>query len=200
VSLNRELNDSWGAAWALHRLSVALVSVAEFDQGDVSPLRPLIDEELAIWQALGERRHYAFGLCDLANEATLERDFERAQRHLVESLAIFTELDDSHGLAWVLFAYGFLLGSEDRLAAAVRVEAAVFLSRGKPFFQRLEREAPLFPHRARLERHRQQICDTLGADAAARAWADGQTMSLSEAIVYAQRASAAAPAESALAD
>jgi hypothetical protein len=152
---------------------------------------------------LGERRHFAFGLCDLASEATLERDFERAQRYLGEGLAIFTELDNPNnpnGIRWVLWGYGFLLESEGRPAAAVRVVAAVFASIGVRFRQRLEHQAPRFPFQMRLERHRQRICDTLGAAADARALADGQTMSLSDAIVYAQRACAATPAESALAD
>jgi predicted ATPase len=201
LSLNRELNDSWGTAWALHRLSVALVSLAEFDQANVSSLSPLIEEELTIWQTLGERRHFAFGLCDLASAATLERDFESAQRYLAESIAIFTELDNPHAISnWVLSGYGFLLASEGRPAAAVRVQAAVFALLGVRFRQRLERQAPRLPFQVRLERQRQRVCDTLGDAAAAKAWADGQTMSLLEAIQYAQRASAATPAESVLGD
>jgi predicted ATPase/DNA-binding XRE family transcriptional regulator len=199
LSLSRELSDRWGAAWALHRLSVALLSMAELDQFEVSSVHPLIEEELAIWQALGERRHFAFGLCDLANEATLQRDFDRARRHLAEGFAIFTEVDDPHGVAWVLHGYGLLLAATGRPDAALRVEAAGRAAGGDLFQLRFERQRQ-HPFQLRYARQRKQICDTLGADAAARAWADGQTMSLPEAIVYAQRASAAAPAESALAD
>jgi hypothetical protein len=47
----------------------------------------------------------------------------------------------------------------------------------------------------RVERQRQRVREVLGADATARAWADGQKMSLAETIAYAKRVSAVTPAE-----
>jgi len=192
LALSRELNDRWGTAWALHRLSVALQSLAEFD--DMSSFRPLIEEELALWQELGERRHFGFGLCDLATAITLEGNFEHALQLLAESLAIFAELDDPHGTRWVLAAYGFLLAAEGLPDAALRAAAAVFASAGVAFQRRFER-LHQHPFQLRIERQRKQVRDVLGADAAVRAWADGQKMSLAEAIAYVQRVSAATPAE-----
>ena len=141
LALSRELHDRWGTAFALHRLSVALQSLAEFDdQVDLSSFRPLIEEELALWQELGERRHFGFGLCDLATAITLEGNFEQARQLLAESLAIFAELDDPHGTRWVLAAYGFLLAAEGLPDAALRAVAAVFASAGVAFQQRFERQ------------------------------------------------------------
>jgi non-specific serine/threonine protein kinase len=195
LALSRELNDRWGTAWALHRLSVALQSLAEcVDQVDLSSFRPLIEEELALWQELGERRHFGFGLCDLATAIILEGNFEQARQFLAESLAIFTELDDPHGTRWALAAYGFLLAAEGLPDAALRAAAAVFASAGVAFQRRFER-LHQHPFLLRIERQRQQVRDVLGADAAVRAWAEGQKMSLAEAIAYVQRVSAARPAE-----
>jgi len=189
LTLNRELDDRWGTAWALHRLSMTLLHLAEQGQVEASSVRPLIEEGLAIWQELGERRHFAFALSDLAHAATLEGDFERARRCFAESHAIFAELADQSGVCWVLAGYGFLLATQGHQEAALCAYAAAITAfapdgRGLVPFQQL-----------RFERQQQLGRDVLGADAAARAWADGQRMSLPEAIARVQLASAAAPAE-----
>jgi predicted ATPase/transcriptional regulator with XRE-family HTH domain len=199
LALNRDIDDRWGIAWALHRLSISLMHLAEFDhvQLDISAVQRLIHEEVEIWREIGDRRHFAFGVCDVAGLATLEHDFERAQFHLAEGLGIFAELEDGVGVAWVLTAYGFLLTTQGRHEAALGAYAAVFGYFAQGNSRLVGAPAP-FEWRFELERQRAR--DVLGAHAAARAWADGQKISLPDAIAHAQRASAAGPAESVVGD
>jgi hypothetical protein len=193
LALNRRLGDRWGTAWALHRLSVTLLHLAEQGQVEASSVRPLIEEGLAIWQELGERRHFAFALSDLGVVAILERDFELACRHLAESYAIFAQLEDWHGVRWVLMAHQFLLTNRGHLESAVCVcGAAAALAliradrRASPLRQRDE-------HLLRLAR------EMLGTEVVETLWAEGEAMSLPDAIAYAERASASATGEPVLA-
>ncbi|MDQ6669690.1 MAG: tetratricopeptide repeat protein [Chloroflexota bacterium] len=194
LALHRELGDRWGTAWALHRLSVTLLHLAEHGQVEASSVRPLIEEGLAIWQELGERRHFAFALSDRGAVATLERDLELAGRWLTESYAIFAELEDLNGMVWVLLAKQLLLATAGHLESALRVCGAVYALRGGR-----DDRIPV-PFQLRVERQLLLARKVLGTEVVATAWAEGQAMSLPEAIAYAQRAGAFVDGESVLAD
>jgi predicted ATPase/DNA-binding XRE family transcriptional regulator len=197
LALNRKLGDRWGTAWALHRLSVTLLHLAEQGAVEASSVRPLIEEELAIWQELGERRHLGFALCDLGTVATLERSFELACRWLAESHAIFAELNDRHGGIWVLGAYQLLLATAGDLESALCIRSSMYaLVDARPN----RAPVPFLQRQQRFERHLLLARNVLGTDVVAMAWAEGQSMSLPEAIAYAQRASASAAREAVLAD
>lgn len=45
--------------------------LAERGEGEAAAVRPLIEEGLAMWRALAERRHFAFALRDLGAVAIL---------------------------------------------------------------------------------------------------------------------------------
>ena len=109
LAISRELGDRWGTAWALHRMSVAHLTLVGRGQREVRPVIPLIEEALSIWLGLGERRHFAFsavrsGLCGRVRRAT-----RRSSCRPGQSLAIFTELDDKHGAGYLLAMYALHL-------------------------------------------------------------------------------------------
>jgi hypothetical protein len=62
-------------------------------------------------------------------------------------------------------------------------------------FQRQHERLRQHSFELRFERQRKQVRDVLGADAAVGAWAEGQKMSLAEAIAYVQRVTAGTPAD-----
>jgi hypothetical protein len=123
----------------------------------------------------------------------LEGNFEQARQVLAESLAIFAELDDPHGTRWVL---GHMVSSW-RLRACRTRRCAPPPRCSRRLGWRLTGKASACTStlRLRIERHRKQVRDVLGADAAVRAWAEGQKMSLAEAIAYVQRVCATTPAD-----
>jgi hypothetical protein len=189
LALNRELSDRCGTAWALHRLSVTLVCLAERGVGEAADVRPLAEEGLTIGRELGERRHFAYALCDLATVAILERDFELAHRRATESQRIFSELGGGpHWLVWILVVEEFLLATAGDLGSAVRVFGGLLGALREANFK-VER----FPevHRQLFERHQLLAEAPLGSDVIAKNIAQGEATSPSEALAYAESACAA---------
>lgn len=62
----REVGDRWGAAWALDNLGRALLAEAELGRADARAAEELLEDAVATWRELGERRHLAYSMSDLA--------------------------------------------------------------------------------------------------------------------------------------
>jgi non-specific serine/threonine protein kinase len=183
LALSREIYDRWGMALSLHRLSVTLLSLAELGEADASAAVPLIEEGLTIWRELGERRHFAFALCDLATVAILKRDFAQAHRLLMESQSMFGQLGGVHGVRWAMAAQEFLLASAGDLESALRVLGADLI---------LTSNRIPVPYRQRIDNQRRVAEELLDADVITTALTEGRAMSLPQALAYAERACAAA--------
>jgi hypothetical protein len=181
LALNREVHDRFGIAWGLHLLSLTLLCLAERGEADLPDVVPVIEEGLTIWRELGERRHFAFALCDLATVAILDRDFARAHQLLMQSQRIFGQLGGWHGVRWTLGAQIFLLTSAGDLESALRVFGAVVVG---------VKHVPV-PYRHRIEAQNRLAEELLSADAIARALAEGRAMSPTEAVAFAEQACAA---------
>jgi len=179
--LNREVEDRFGTGWALHLLSLTLLSLAERGDVDAAVAVPVIQEGLTIWRELGERRHFAFALCDLATAAILEHDLARAHALLMQSQSIFGQLGGWHGVRWALGAQMFLLAAAGDLESTLCLHGAVFPS---------AHHIPV-PYRQRMEKKQQLAEEMLDADTIARALTDGREMSPTQAVAYAERACAA---------
>ncbi len=91
----------------------------------------------------------------------------------------------------MLGAYQLLLATAGHLESALRIRSSIYaiVNNNRPD------QAPV-PFLQRLERHLLLARSVLGTDVSAAAWAEGQAMSLPEAMAYAQRASASAVGES----
>ena len=181
LAISRELGDRWGAAWALHRMSVAHLTLVDRGQREARPVVPLIEEALSIWLQLGERRHFAFSLCDRGHAAAFDGRPGEARVALRQSLAIFTELDDKHGTNYVLAMYGLICAAERQPERALRVAAAsVAYREGRPG---VRRHWPAVM-REFVERCEREIRASYGDAAVATAWDEGRTMSLEEVVAY----------------
>jgi tetratricopeptide (TPR) repeat protein len=181
LAISRELGDRWGTAWALHRISVAHLTLVRLGHREVLPVIPLIEEALSIWLGLGERRHFAFSLSDRGCAAAFDGRPDDARAALGQSLAIFTELGDRHGTGYVLAVYAYICIAERQPEQALRVVAA-WLAYGEA--RRGVRR--LWPPVVRefVQRAEFEVRAAHGEAAVATAWEKGRTMSLEEAVAY----------------
>jgi hypothetical protein len=162
-------------------MSVAHLTLVDRGGRDVRPVLPLIEEALSIWLQLGERRHFAFSLCDRGHAAAFDRRPGEARAALRQSVAIFTELDDKHGTNYVLATYGLVCAAERQPERALRVAAAsVAYGEGR---LGVRRHWPAVM-REFVERCELEIRATHGEAAVATAWDEGRTMSLEEVVAY----------------
>ena len=183
LALARRAGHRWGTAWSLRHLAITAIGeryLAPAAPGEADPgaARPLIEESLALYRALGDRHHAAMSLCALGLVAFADGDPGGARRAWAEVLAATAAHRD-----WILLP--LTLTFLAALAAAQRDPVRAFRLMGSaagmtqlggpaaPLFVRLW-EVWLAPARAALE-----------GDAQARAWAEGQAMPPEQAVAYA---------------
>ncbi len=76
------------------------------NQGDYAAAQTLLEQSLAIWRALGDRRGAAGALNSLGNVAWRRGEFAAARALYQESVDIARALDDSRGVAVALISLG----------------------------------------------------------------------------------------------
>ena len=103
-----------------------------FYYSDPAASCPLLEESVAIWRELGDRRHLAYTLTLACLSITLSRDdFAGACAAAEECVALFRELDDPWGLAFSLNYAGVIMWTEPSLekVATAHFEESVALFR-----------------------------------------------------------------------
>jgi tetratricopeptide (TPR) repeat protein len=170
----REAEDKHFTAFGLLNLG----NVAN-DQGDFAQARPLYEESLAIWREMGNGMRIAEALSDLGKMMHAQGDHALARVHFEESLTLSHELGFKQGIAQSLEAFAFLALQEAHPERAVRLWGAAAALREMI-------RSPLAPdEREQQEREITVLQQTLGEDAFASAWAEGQAWTLEQAIEYA---------------
>jgi tetratricopeptide (TPR) repeat protein len=210
LTLYRALGDEWGIAEALHHLA-PLVAV----QGDLALARTYLDETEVVARRTGDRRHLGTVRQHLGELSLAAGNLADAHRLAEEALALYRELGDLPDVViqenvlgdlalrqgeyatarawyaaslthqqgwqpvpWTLISIGGLaavalaqgqLGRALRLAAAA---AAISAQTGHRYNEAVERTSAAA--RAALDER-----------AAAAAWAEGEAMTLEQAIAYA---------------
>lgn len=168
------LDDHWGRASALYRLGQVACK-----RGDYAKARLLHEEGLAIRRQIGQKIVLANSLNGLAEVALCERQYDQATTYLAESLVLFQELDRTAGVADTLEAFAWAEADQTHQERAVRLWGAAQAQRdiaGTPrqFDAQQATTARIAAARAELE-----------ATTFAAAWAEGQAMTLEQAIAYA---------------
>ena len=151
----------------------------EHGVGEARNARALLDEALALYQALGDRHFTARTLCEIGYLALLDDDADRAGHMVRTSLATFRALGERWGIAESLEASAAVWAARSEPARAARIGAAAEKIRAtiatKPHpFDALIVERFLALARAKVD-----------PAAWAAAWGDGRTMSLHDAIALA---------------
>jgi tetratricopeptide (TPR) repeat protein len=179
VKLNREIGNRWGTAWALHVLGRDLFEQLETGVADVQQVQAVLEESMAIWKELGDRRQYAYANVDLGLLAIRRGETALGRAHLDESLSTFVKLDDRGDSVFILLAYADLFSAQEEPGRVVLMCGAMS-ALTKQIGMTL---APL--HSAWTERLLDQARSAMPADLALAEWTTGAAMSLKEALAYA---------------
>jgi predicted ATPase/DNA-binding SARP family transcriptional activator len=174
LALYHGLGDKSYAALARHFLGV----VAEHE-GDLGLARSIYEECAATFRELGDQSQVAWTLHGLGFLTCRQGDFAAARSLLSEGLAAFRAMEHTIGVIRTLERFGGLAvaqGEMERaarlLGSAAQLRAATGARAGLAEEQELERDAAA----AR---------ESLGAEAFASAWAEGQAMTEPQASAYA---------------
>lgn len=172
--LYREMADRSGIGSALNNLG----GVA-YQREDYERARAYYEESLTIFRDIGYRQFLSISLLGLGNVAAGLNDYVLARPYYEEGLNIQKELGDRHGIATSLEAYAHMAvkNSKPELALLFWGAAAVL---------REEIGSPLPPgDEERYTCAMAEICQSLGEEAFAAAWARGRSMTTEQAIKYA---------------
>ncbi|MFQ5340096.1 MAG: tetratricopeptide repeat protein [Anaerolineae bacterium] len=173
LSIRRGMGDRQGIAYSLNNLGIVT-----HEQGDTSAAHPLLEESLAIFRELGHKSGIAHALTNLGNLLLDQCDYTATYSLQEESLRIRQELGDRRGIAESLESFA-------GLAAQQRQPERALLLAGAAAALRAAIGAPLaLTETDRLERHLEPARQALGEETAARVFADGEAMTMEEAIKY----------------
>ena len=177
LPLFREVGDRRGLAHVLIGLGDNMIH-----QGDYEEARGLIEEGLALSRELEDKWMMVSSLYVLGKVARGGGDYGRATEFFKESIVVWQEID--HGIKGLpvirLEALGELAVEQGQLErGALLLGAAEALRLSVAF-------SPMGPDdRANYDRGVTAARSELGEEAFAAAWAEGQAMSMEEAIEYA---------------
>lgn len=174
VAIHRELRDPWGLSLSLTNLGNTLSH-----DGDDATARHHYEEALALRREIGDRRGIAFTLSGLGNIALHQGDYATAGRLYAEGLSIRQKLGEKRGMAISLECFARLAIAQRQASRSVRLAGAAdrlrtTIGAPRPPAERAEFALALQALRAAMA----------NAEYAA-AWAEGQAMTLEQAIEYA---------------
>jgi tetratricopeptide (TPR) repeat protein len=167
----------WANSWKLNHLGD--LSRAE---GDFESATELYEASLALFREQGNLSGTAAVLHNLGHVALARDDRERARALFVESMALFQQLGHMWSTADCVAGLAGVAAREGQLRRAVRLFAAADATHRALDASGLQIEPP---NRAAWERDTELARSQLDADAWNREWAEGQAMSLADAVVLA---------------
>jgi predicted ATPase/class 3 adenylate cyclase len=176
LDLFRQAGDEPGVARVLVMLVVPDAMAGAWDR-----VIARIEEVVAIWRRMGNRLQLAFDLVWLAFAYGRAGRRELARSTALEALELFREVDNATGIALAFLDLAFLLTWEGRHEDAIRMAGVSESHRDRagggptPGFGGMLEGDPVAEARAHLTE-----------DAARRAWQEGLTMSVPEAVALAQ--------------
>jgi hypothetical protein len=151
-------------------------------QGDTAQARTLLETNVAAGKELGVRTGAVWALGGLADVALAEGDYGAVRIYLEQSLAAFREMSDWLGLAHSLDRFAALAKVHGESQRAARLYGAADAWRESLGF-------PLTPvRRIHCDQDTVFLRTLLGEEAFAAAWAEGQALSLEQAVAYALEA------------
>ncbi len=168
-----ELGDRNGAAWSLNQQG----DIAR-EQGDLAEARGLYQSALSAFRDAGDRWGSARSLTDLGRIDCEQGNYLSAEAAYREALEIFAALAHRRGLARALEGSACLALARGYSARALKLAAAAANLRrliGAPLPQ---------AEQAKLDQILLPAWTQLGGDESKRAWTEGSSLSLEQAIEY----------------
>ena len=175
LSLSRQLGHTLTTGWALNHLG----HVAQL-QGEYERAARLHEESLAPFDQIGPRHQGTVHAHQSLGETALAQgDAALATTHFVEALVLSRDLGDRAGMAWCL------AGLAGVAAAGGQPERAAWLWGAAEALRQTigVRAAPA--SRTTRERLIARAREQLGEAAFNAAWAEGQKMTMEQAVAYA---------------
>ena len=164
-----------------HQIISALSGLGELAlrRGQYARAQSLLQESLTLNKRVGEKWGFAIVLGNLGWVALLQRDFSEMRKLLGQSLAVRMETGDRGGIAWCLekLAAAHSLQSRFQPAAIIFGAAAALRAPVGSVIDAVDRPE--------YERMISSIRTSVGEEAFATAWAEGQAMALEVVIDYA---------------
>ncbi|HEY3079371.1 MAG TPA: tetratricopeptide repeat protein [Chloroflexota bacterium] len=174
LALFREVGDRWNVAQIHGDLGEVACAA-----GDYAAARRIYEAGLALWRELGNRQGVANQQNGLGYVVAEEGDYAAARALFDEALTTRRESGAPVRVAWSLAGFAYLAAARAQSRRALRLAGAAAALRQSPGFQ--------FPSSTliRLDRKLAPVRAALGDEASAAAWAEGQAMTLDEAVAYA---------------
>lgn len=174
LALAREMGSPDKIAGSLTDLAIVLL-----EQGNDEQVRALCEESLVIWQQLGHKAGCAHTLTIQGRLALQQDDMERATRCYQESLALRQETGEKEGVATALEGLAKVAVVRGHTRSAAHLFGAAEVLR-----QAMGNPLPR-TERASYERAVASVRADLDETAFAQAWAEGQAMTLAQAMATA---------------
>jgi tetratricopeptide (TPR) repeat protein len=160
-----------------YKVSFLLDSLGEIFlmEGDIARARPFIEESLALCRQMNNKRRIAYELCNLGHVARREAQFGQARALYRESLALYREIDgEEGGGVKLLSGFARLAAAEGKPLPAARLFGALEGRYGAGPLERADYDQAIAAARAGLDE-----------EAFAAAFAEGQAMTVQQAVAYA---------------
>lgn len=174
LALFREVGDRWGIARALNILGELSLAT-----GNIGAAQALVTEAQALYQDIGDRLGATRSLSSLGDVALVQNDLPSARRWYEQSLTLLAEVGDRLLVAHCLAGLATVAAADARVAHAARLSGAAAA---------LLHAVGGIEHsvgRADVARGLEIARAALTAEAFAAAWAEGQVMSLDQAVACA---------------
>jgi tetratricopeptide (TPR) repeat protein len=168
---SRDLKNKTTSAFCLVSLGRAVMR-----QGEYSQAAGMLEESKELFHDIGDKRGIAYALLSLGDLAQTQGDLSSAAFKYRESLTTFKALGSLVGMIDNLKGLSRVAKAEGRWEDAVSLYATATAARetlGAPI---------ILADRAMYERDLAELRVALGEQAFAKAWADGQILSLEEAL------------------
>jgi hypothetical protein len=175
AALARAAGDTFHTAMALHHLGLLAL---EADR-DLDAAWSLNEESLALFRQIGNRRMISVVRVAMGRVSRALADISGARASLAEALSLAAQVGDLGHVPQMLYVLAAIDADAQRVDRAVGLAgaaAALGKSMGTQVWPVILRERDDWLKPAR---------DALGEDGFARAWAEGEAMTLEQAVDYA---------------
>jgi tetratricopeptide (TPR) repeat protein len=177
LAVRREVHDREGVAWSLHILGLCACW-----QGELAAAERLFADALAVRQAVGDRLGAAYSLLRLGNLAGRRGARARAGAALTRCLVAAHEFGDKWLMSHALDEFAGLMLARGQAAACLRLSSAAH------HLRQAIGAAVRTPDQAIYDQTTARARAALPIAAAAAAWAEGEALSLDQAVAYALEA------------
>jgi non-specific serine/threonine protein kinase len=174
IGLMRELGDTHGMGVALTDLAIVARRQRRYAE-----VRALLEEALALWREAGDQWHVAESLCQLGLLACAQGDAPTARPLLHGATTLQRDLLNTRGLTESLDAHAALAAVEAKPERALRLAGAASALRKASGW------SPTPSDQGETAQWLQPAWQAQDEAAGTAAWAEGQVMTLEQAVAYA---------------